>query len=316
MAAKYVGINTQIARNNLNSLIFLVGFPAIILGAVYAFLFFITPNDYIGGKIQAVNQQFVSVVPYVIVGVAIWFLISLFFHNAMINAASGARSLSRKENMRVYNLVENLTISQGMKMPKINVIEDPALNAFASGLNDNTYTVTLTRGIINSLNDEELEGVIAHELMHIRNRDVRLLVVSVIFVGIFSFLVQVLFRNLLWGGMGRSNRRSDGRTILVAMVIAAFAYLLTMLLRFGLSRKREYLADAGAANMTRKPWALASALRKISGNHNVASLQSEDMKEMCIYYKPDESMGFASSLAGLFATHPPIKKRIEILEGF
>ena len=316
MAPKYVGINTQIARNNLNSMVFLVGFPAIILGAVYLFLFLITPENVYGDRMQAVNQQFVSAVPFVIIGVSIWFFIAYFFHNTMINAASGARSLSRKENMRIYNLTENLCMSQGMKMPKINIIEDPALNAFASGLNDKTYTVTLTRGIINTLNDDELEGVIAHELMHIRNRDVRLLVVSIIFVGIFSFLVQMLFRNLLWGGMGRSNRRSDGRIIIIALVIAALAYFLTMLFRFGLSRKREYLADAGAANMTRKPWALASALRKISGNHNVSSIQSEDMKEMCIYYQPDKKMGFASSLAGLFATHPPIKKRIDILEGF
>jgi heat shock protein HtpX len=315
MAAKYVGINSQIARNNINSLLFLVGFPLIILGAVYVFLLFITPENYYESRIQAVNQQFVSVVPYVIIGVAIWFVIAFFFHNTMINAASGSKSLSRKENMRIYNLVENLCMSQGMKMPKVNIIEDPALNAFASGLNDKTYTVTLTRGIINSLNDDELEGVIAHELMHIRNRDVRLLIVSIIFVGILSFLVQMLFRNLLWGGMGRS-RKNDGRIVIVALVIAAVAYFLTMLFRFGLSRKREYMADAGAANMTRKPWALASALRKISGNHNVASIQSEDMKEMCIYYKPDQSMGFASSLAGLFATHPPIKKRIDILEGF
>jgi len=316
MAAKYVGVNTQIARNNLNSLVFLVGFPAIVLGAVYLFLFLITPENIYGDRMVAVNQQFVSVIPFVIIGVAIWFFIAFFFHNTMISAASGARSLSRKENMRIYNLTENLCMSQGMKMPKINIIEDPALNAFASGLNDKTYTITLTRGIINNLKDEELEGVIAHELMHIRNRDVRLLVISIIFVGIFSFLVQVLFRNLLWGGMGRSNRRSDGRIIIIALVIAVVAYLLTLLFRFGLSRKREYLADAGAANMTRKPWALASALRKISGNHNVASIQNEDMKEMCIYYKPDEKMGFASSLAGLFATHPPIKKRIDILEGF
>ncbi len=316
MSAKYVGINTQIARNNLNSVFFLMGFPVIILAAVYVFLLFITPADDHGGRIQLVNQQFFSLVPYVVVGVAIWFIVAFFFHNTMINAASGARSLSRKENMRVYNLTENLCLSQGMKMPKINIIEDPALNAFASGLNDKTYTVTLTRGIINTLNDDELEGVIAHELMHIRNKDVRLLVISIIFVGILSLVVQVLFRNLLWGGMGGSNRRSDGRIIIVALIIAAIAYFLTMLFKFGLSRKREYLADAGAANITRKPWALASALRKISGNHNVSSIKSDDMKEMCIYYNPDESKGFASSLAGLFATHPPIKKRIAILEGF
>src|SRR5690606_3093631 len=127
-------------------------------------------------------------------GVAIWFVIAWFANTAIIQAATGARPLERKENMRVYNLVENLCISQGMKMPNVYVIEDDALNAYASGINEKTYAVTLTRGIINTLDDAELEGVIAHELAHIRNRDVRLLIVSIVFVGIFAFLSQMAIR--------------------------------------------------------------------------------------------------------------------------
>jgi heat shock protein HtpX len=234
----------------------------------------------------------------------------------MINRAAGSKPLERKENMRVYNLVENLCMSKGMKMPKVNIIEDQALNAFASGINEKTYTVTLTRGIIGRLNDEELEGVIAHELMHIRNRDVRLLIICIIFVGIFSFVAQILFRSMLYGGVGRRRNKGDNRAMLIAMVIAFVAFILSMVFRFAISRKREYMADSGAAEMTKKPWALASALRKISGNYQVRSVKSDDVAELFIENRPDKSSGLMAAITGLFATHPPIDKRIRILEQF
>ena len=125
--------------------------------------------------------------------VLIWFLIAFWANTSIIKAATGAKPLDRRENKRVYNLVENLCMANGMKTPKINIINDDSLNAFASGINDRTYTVTLSKGIIQKLNDEELEAVIAHELTHIRNRDVRLLIVSIVFVGIFSMLTQMHF---------------------------------------------------------------------------------------------------------------------------
>jgi heat shock protein HtpX len=313
--SNYVGIQSQITRNNRMSVVFLLAFPALILATVYAFLLFIGQDEE-GVNFDAVNDLFVNAVPFVIFVTGAWFAIAYWMHGAMISAATGSKTLSRKDNMRVYNLIENLCMSQGMTMPKVNIIEDPALNAFASGLNEKSYTVTLTRGIINELNDEELEGVIAHELMHIKNKDVRLLVISIIFVGIFSFLVQVLFRSFLYGGHSRKKNKQDGKLVIVALVIAAVAYFLSLLFKFGLSRKREYMADAGAADMTKKPWALASALRKISGNHEVNSVKGEDVKEMFIYYKPEASAGISSMLSGLFATHPPIKKRIDVLENF
>ncbi len=161
----------------------------------------------------------------------------------MIQFAVKSKPLERKENMRVYNLVENLCMSQGMKMPKVYIMESPALNAFASGLNEKTYAVTLTRGIMEKLDDAELEGVIAHELAHIRNKDVKLLIISIIFVGILGFVVQVAFRSMLYGGMGRSrgSKKDQGPLLLVILAVSAVAYLLTMLFRFALSRKREYL---------------------------------------------------------------------------
>ena len=155
----------------------------VLLGMVYAFLFFTSRQQ----DPQMVNDTFVSYVPFVIIGTSIWFIIAWFFHNSMIRMATGSEPLSRMENKRVYNLVENLCISKGMKTPHIYIIEDDSLNAFASGINENTFSVSLSRGIIEKLNDDELEGVIAHELSHILNRDVRLMIISIIFVGHFCF---------------------------------------------------------------------------------------------------------------------------------
>ncbi|MBX2966247.1 MAG: M48 family metallopeptidase [Cyclobacteriaceae bacterium] len=314
--AGYVGIHTQISRNNRMSVLYLLAFPMLVLGGVYVFLFFMSGNEEYGTDINLVNDSFLYVAPWVTGIVLIWFLIAFAFHNRIINSATGAKTLERKDNMRVYNLVENLCMTEGMTMPKVRIIEDPGLNAFASGLSEKSYTVTLTRGIINSLTDEELEGVIAHELMHIRNRDVRLLVITIIFVGIFSFVVQILFRNVLYGGGRSSNKKDGNKMVIVALVIAAVAYFLALLFKFGLSRKREYMADAGAADMTKNPRALASALRKVSGNHEISAVKNDEVKEMFIENRPDKSAGFMTALEGLFATHPPIEKRIKVLEEF
>jgi heat shock protein HtpX len=314
---KYVGLQQQISANNRKSILLLLAFPALVLAMVFAVVFFFNFTEDGPPPIDYVIDLFLPTIPITFIVVGIWFTIAFLAHSSMINGAAGSQTLSRKENMRVYNLTENLCMSVGMKMPMLRIIESPALNAFASGLNEKSYTVTLTRGIIEKLNDEELEGVIAHELMHIRNKDVRLLVVTIIFVGIFSFLVQIAFRSVLYGGMSRNRKKDDGKGMIIILVIALVAYLLSILFKFALSRKREYLADSGAAQMTRNPKALASALRKISNNHHVDEVQSEDVQQMFIENAPeDTSMNFLGGLGGLFATHPPIEKRIKILEQF
>src|SRR3990170_2049417 len=192
---QYIGLVSQIRKNNFNSVLLLIAFPVLLLVMCYAILFFTRNQD-----ADQTNQYFLQLMPFVLAGVGIWFLIAWVGHNTFIKLSTGAKSLERKENKRVYNLLENICISQGMKMPKLNIVEDDSLNAFASGINDNSYSISLSTGIINKLSDEELEGVLAHELTHIRNRDVRLLIISIIFVGIFSFVAEMAFRSLRLAG--------------------------------------------------------------------------------------------------------------------
>ena len=181
---QYVGIQTQQSRNNFRSLLLLCLFPCLVMGLLFAFcylLHLLAMNDdgLTGAELLGYSTgMFIHLAPYVLGGVLIWFIIAYFANTSIINSATGSEPLSRMENKRVYNLVENLCMSQGMKMPKINIINDDSLNAFASGINERTYTVSLSRGIIDKLDDQELEAVIAHELSHIRNKDVRLMIVS------------------------------------------------------------------------------------------------------------------------------------------
>ncbi len=313
---KYRGLQTQIWNNNVKSTILLIMFPLVILVLAWLFFFILRSEDH---TLYDVNYNFIGVAPWIIAIVLIWFLIAWFANTAMIRSATGAKPLERRDNKRIYNLVENLSIAAGMQTPKINIIDDYSLNAFASGINEKTYTVTLTRGIIDKLNDEELEGVIAHELSHIRNKDVRLLIVSIIFVGIFTILVDILLRSVFYSGAGRrrSNEGRKGAAILVvALALAIVGFLVTSLFRFAISRKREYMADAGAAQLTKNPKALASALEKISGNSRIEAITRKDVAQLFIDNPPERKKDLFSFFNGLFATHPPIKKRISILRQF
>lgn len=321
---QYVGIQTQQSRNNFRSLLLLFLFPCLVVGLTYLFCYllnFLAYNDDGMSPTQLLNYStgmFIHLVPYVIGGVLIWFLIAYFANTSIINSATGSEPLSRKDNKRVYNLVENLCMSQGMKMPKVNIIHDNSLNAFASGINERTYTVTLSQGIIDKLDDQELEAVIAHELSHIRNNDVRLLIISIVFVGIFAMLAQVAMRSIYYSSMTRSrnNKNNAALLILLVMVVAAIGYFFSMLMRFAISRKREYLADAGSAEMTKNPLALASALRKISADPDIEAVQREDVAQLFIEHPGKQAKSKLSGLSGLFATHPPIEKRIQVLEQF
>ena len=306
---QYVGIQTQQSRNNFRSLLLLCLFPCLVMGLLFAFCYLL--------HLLAMNDD--GLTGAELLGYSTgWFIIAYFANTSIINSATGSEPLSRMENKRVYNLVENLCMSQGMKMPKINIINDDSLNAFASGINERTYTVSLSRGIIDKLNDQELEAVIAHELSHIRNKDVRLMIVSIVFVGIFAMLAQMAMRSVYYSSMSRRRDEKNNTAIIIVlvMVVAAIGYFFSMLMRFAISRKREYLADAGAAEMTKNPLALASALRKISADPDIEAVKREDVAQLFIQHPGQQAKSALNGLSGLFATHPPIEKRIQVLEQF
>jgi heat shock protein HtpX len=310
----YIGLQSQIWRNNTRSVSLLLMFPVVFYLLTWLFFYFLSFKME-SHTIEDINHEFLIAVPFITIGVLIWFTIAWFTHSSMIRAATDSRPLARNENKRVYNLVENLCISAGMTMPSINIIEDDSLNAFASGIDTKSYTVSLSRGIIEKLNDDELEAVIAHELSHIRNRDVRLLIISIVFVGIFAFVAQAMFRTIQFGSLGRS-KKGGGYGIVIALALAAVGYLLASLFRFAISRKREYMADAGAAELTKRPLALASALRKISDDPTIEAVKRKDVAQLFIENPGVKTRNGSFSLGVLFATHPPISRRIELLEQF
>jgi len=249
------GLKTHIWNNNLRSLFLLIGFPLLLLFLAYGIIL-------------------------IFMGVA-WFTVAFFGHQKIISAAVKSRSLTQAEEPRAYNMLENLCISRGMTMPRLNVIETEDMNAFASGVKDKNYQITLTRGLMNNLDDAELNAVIAHELSHIRHKDVRMLIIAIIFVGIFAFIGEGLARSMFRTNIGRTNhhRRSGGGNaaplIILGIVIIAIAYIFAMLIRFTLSRKREYMADAGAVELTKDPDAMIRALEKISGKSGLRDIPDE-----------------------------------------
>ena len=243
----------------------------------------------------------------------IWILFVYFFGDKLVLSISKANELSKKDNPTVYRLVENIAITAGLPTPKICIIEDNALNAFATGRNPETSTIVLTSGIIKKLDKQELEGVIAHEMSHIGNHDVRTMLLIVAGIGFFTFLGSVLLR---FASSSRiSSKKNGDKAVLFLFVIAigllVFGYIIAPLIRLALSRKREYQADATAALITRNPIALANALQKIS--QASVAINLNEVSAMCIENPIHSKISIFGSLSGLFSTHPPVEKRIEAL---
>lgn len=348
---KYVGLQTQIWRNNRRTVLLLLLFPVILLGMVLAvivsldfFGFFCYPKHpyyemcvetvKVGEMLRwpIIQDCFLQALPYSLGITFLWFIIAYFSNTAIIRRATGARPLERKENVRVYNIVENLCIAGDIYMPKINIIDDPNLNAFASGIDNKSHTVTLTTGIIEKLDDEELSAVVAHELTHIKNRDTRLMIVCIVFVGIFSTLMTLSFK-IMWNLVSSTTRRSRRSSknggggfvvllgvLLVVMVCSAIAFFFSTLTRLAISRKREYVADAGGAELCGNPMALASALRKISSEPGLARVKRQDVAQLYIVHPDEEDDGVLSGIVAkvnlIFSTHPDTPERIRLLEQF
>jgi heat shock protein HtpX len=318
---KAYGLYTQIRQNRLYSVLLLVGFVLLLQALVYAFALFIASGE--GGTldhIMAISLHvYARLWPFAMAGAALWFAIAFAFHQALIDGATGAASVTRAEAPKLYNTLENLCISRGLPMPALKIIETDGLNAFASGLRDSNYSIAVTRGLLERLDDAELEAVLGHELTHIRNRDTQLLVVALIFAGIFSFIGQVMFRSWnfpLGFGSGRrssssdSNRKSSGGgaaiAIIIAIAIIAISWGLAVLIRFALSRRREYLADSGSVELTKNPDAMISALRKIE----VAPQIPQASNHMSAFFIESPAMAPERSW---FSTHPSIDSRVAAL---
>jgi len=225
----------------------------------------------------------------------------------------GAIEVSRRDQPEIYRLVENLCITRGLPVPRVYIMDDDSLNAFATGRDPQHASVALTKGIVLKLERAELEGVVAHELAHVENRDIRLMLLTVAGISFFTFIGEGLLRV----GMSSRNRnqRSKGNGVLALIGVMCLVYgdLLAPLLRLAVSRQREYQADATAALTTRNPRALARALHKIAFDSRVEALDKrESMAAMCIA-NPLGKAGLFSHLSGLLATHPPIQKRIAAL---
>jgi heat shock protein HtpX len=314
------GLYTHI-RANRNRSVFL-------LAALFFLVYLLTfagalAGEALGGDaslqwlLQAAWRDLIAALPFVTIGTLVWILIAYKFHQAMIDALTGGHVVTRAEQPRLYNLLENLCISRGIAMPRLKVMETGALNAFASGLNQKQYAIAVTRGLVDHLDDAEMEAVLGHELTHIRNGDVRMMVIAVVIAGAISFFAELFFRMFFHSGMRWRGRSSGGErkgsggaflAIIIAVVLIALAWLLSIVIRFALSRSREYLADAGAVELTKNPDAMITALRKIEGRGELEGSTSAVM-EMCV---DNPRQGFVD----LFATHPPIERRIEALIRF
>jgi len=313
-----VGLKTHIWNNNLRSAFLLAGFPVLLVGLVFALELLMLGAGLLpstgtaGGDFMYAMRLLLGSVPIALAVSLAWFAVAYFANTKIISAATKSKPVTRAEEPQLYNLLENLCISRGLKTPRLQIIETDALNAFASGVNESQYTITVTRGLMQALGPAELEAVLAHELTHVINRDVRTMVIASVFAGVISLVAQIIFRAVQWGGTGRSRSNSGrkgggGLFILLALVIAAVGYVLSLVIRMSLSRSREFVADAGSVELTRDPDAMIAALQKISGHSALPSPEAVQG----LFVDNQES-----GVMSLFATHPPIAKRIEALVKF
>jgi len=252
------GLYSHTQSNRRRSVVLLIGL--FLLVYLMTFAGALVAEVVLGGDarldflINAAVRRTLYSLPWVTIGTIVWILIAYKFHQSMIDAITGGQEVTRQDEPRLYNLLENLCISRGITMPKLKVMESDALNAFATGLNEKQYSITVTTGLLARLDDPEVEAVLGHELTHIRNGDVRLLIIAVIIAGVISFFAEIVFRGLFQGGFnwrgsrrgGDSDRGKGGAmvAVLIALALIALAWLLSQVVKLALSRSRELLADA------------------------------------------------------------------------
>jgi len=315
------GLYSHIRANRLRTIFLLAGFVALLLALMFSFaLIFEAAQAPYGADFPTIAAQAAQDLktrwPIGVAAAGAWFVVAWLFHQRLIAFATGARALTRNEAPRLYNLLENLCISRGLPIPALQIVDSDALNAYAAGLQEGDYKIAVTRGLIAELTNAEIEAVLAHELTHIRNRDTQLMVVAVIFAGIFAFAADLMIRR--WDfpfGFSpyrpprREDRRRDdgaGLAILVALAIIALSWGASILIRFAISRSREFLADAGSVELTKNPDAMISALRKIEAHGVIPAMPSR----MHAFFIESPALRPES---GWLASHPSVDERVAAL---
>lgn len=238
---------------------------------------------------------------------------SYWFSDRIVLKLAGAKEAKREEYFDLYTSVENLAITAGLPMPKVYVVEDAAPNAFATGRDKNHAVVCATTGLLAILDKTELEGVLAHELSHIGNRDMLLSTVVVVLVGFITILADMFTRSLFFGGSRDDNNKGGGVLLLIGILLSILAPIFALLIQLAISRKREFLADASGALLTRYPDGLASALKKIGAYSQPLQRQSSAIAHL--YLADPKGSKIGKKISGLFATHPPIEDRVKALIG-
>ena len=238
---------------------------------------------------------------------------SYYYGDRVITFLTGAKEVNKDELPEVYRILENLSITAGLpKTPKLYLIETEAMNAFATGRNPENSLVAVTRGLIENLNEKELEGVLAHELSHIKNRDIKVMMIATILAGIVGIMADLFLRWSLWHSSDRENK-GNALFALIGFILALLAPIFAQLIQLAISRKREFMADAGGALITKNPLGLASALEKIS-KQNISMDISPVTAGLFIVNPFKDKKGFINWLGNLFSTHPPVEERIKRLK--
>lgn len=294
-------ITSQISSNVTKTYAFMAGFVVFVILVAYV----------MGNALGYGNSWLFLAVVFSVVSS----LVSYYWGDKMVLAMSGARPADRKRDFDFYTVAENLAIAAGVPKPKLYVIDDTAMNAFATGRDPAHAVVCATTGIVSRLDRRELEGVIAHELSHIKNYDTRLMAVVAILAGTIAFMADMFMRTLWWGGSRRSrdeNNQFQGLLMIVGIIFAILSPIIATMIQLAVSRKREFLADASGVYLTRYPEGLARALEKLSRDREVLEAATNATAHLFIV-NPFKGKSFGAWFSGLFDTHPPIAERIKIL---
>ncbi|MCL2390419.1 MAG: M48 family metallopeptidase [Endomicrobia bacterium] len=311
-----------IDENRRKTILLMALFPITLVVLVYLaiILFSLAAGGGQHGNYQSpldiANQTAMYVLPIVSAIAILWILISYFFGQNFIISTAGAVEITRETAPEIIKIVEDIAITAGLPMPKVYAINDDGMNAFATGRDPEHSYVVLTKGLVNNLEKSELEGVIAHEMAHIGNRDIRTMLIMIVCISFATIAAQILLR-LAWVRRGGKNNAAQLLLFALAMALYIYGYLVAPLLKLAVSRTREFQADATAALITRNPQGLIGALRKISGKSTVETLKDkETMSAMCIEtpLSKEKQNSFFSKFSGLLSTHPPIEARIKALE--